>query len=296
MGFNGTNGSEPGRRELGCQGHMRSARLLLAIGALAFVVSAVLGGSRGPAPLQNTPAPDQAGLPPVMWTCQTRPDILEDKPGPCPVEEMPGMKHDMVPVRLTSVWSCPVHTVVARPGPGKCPIDRVRDLIEVVVAISWTCSSRPDIDQINPGTCPDGSPMVVKHTRRPHGDHNPKHGGLYFMAPDKWHHLEGTYPGKGLFRLYLYDDYGKPLPPEAVGLVQARAVTKETFDGATRTTREISAYPLTAVVRNEYLEARIDPSTFPVQVTAKVKFRKEGPEYRFDFVFPDFSNEPAGSR
>lgn len=274
---------------------MRGTRLLLAASAFAFVVSAV-PGVWGSAPLQNAPAQDQAGLPPVMWTCQTRPDIVEDKPGPCPVEEMPGMKHDMVPVRLTSVWSCPVHTVVARAGPGTCPIDHVRDLVEVAVAVSWTCPTRPDIDQINPGTCADGSPRVVKYTRRPHGDHNPKHGGLYFMAPDNWHHLEGTYPEKGRFRLYLYDEYGKPLPPQAVGLVQARAVTKETFDTTMRTSREINAYPLTAALHREYLEARIDPPPFPAQVTAKVRFRKEGSEYRFDFTFADFSTEPSGPR
>ena len=275
--------------------HMKGTRSLLAAWAFTLVVSAIPRVLGSPS-LQSTPAQNQAGLPPVMWTCQTRPDILEEKPGPCPVEEMPGMKHDMVPVRLTSVWSCPVHTVVARAGPGTCPIDHVRDLVEVAVAVSWTCPTRPDIDQINPGTCADGSPMVVKYTRRPHGDHNPKHGGLYFMAPDNWHHLEGTYPEKGLFRLYLYDDYGKPLPPEAVGLVQARVVTKETFDSATRTTHEISAFPLTGIVRSGYLEARIDPLSLPAQVTAKVKFRKDGSEYRFDFVFPDFSNEPVGSR
>lgn len=274
---------------------MRGTRSLLAAWAFARAVSALPGVS-GSAPLQSTPAQNLDVLPPIMWTCQTRPDILEDKPGLCPVEEMPGMRHDMVPVRLTSVWSCPVHTVVARPGPGKCPIDHVRDLVEVAVAMSWTCPGQPDIDQINPSTCPDGSPMVVRYTRRPHGDHNPKHGGLYFMAPDNRHHLEGTYPEKGLFRLYLYDDYGKPLPPEAFELVQARVVTKETFDGATRATHEISAYPLTAAVRSGYLEARIDPLSPPAQMTAKVRFRGNGSEYRFDFTFADFSNEPAGSR
>jgi hypothetical protein len=224
-----------------------------------------------------------------------RPDIVEDRPGPCPVEEMPGMKHDMVPVRLTSVWSCPVHSVVAEHGPGKCPIDRVRDLVEVVVNLSWTCRGRADIDEIDPGTCPDGSPMIVKYTRRPHGDHNPKHGGLYFMAPDYWHHLEGTYPQRALFRLYLYDDYGNPLSQEAVRLVQARAVTNETFDSATRTTHEITAYPLTAAPRLGYLEARIDQG-LPARVTAKVKFSKDGPEHRFDFSFADVTQEPVATR
>lgn len=46
----------------------------------------------------------------------------------------------------------------------------------------------------------------------------------------------------------------------------------------------------------QYLEARIDPPPFPAQVTAKVRFRKEGSEYRFDFTFADFSTEPSGPR
>ena len=73
-------------------------------------------------------------------------------------------------------------------------------------------------------------------------------------------------------------------------------MTKETFDNVTRTTHEVSAYPLTAAVRSGYLEARIDPLSLPAQMTAKVKFRSGGSEYRFDFVFPDFSNQPADSR
>jgi hypothetical protein len=73
-------------------------------------------------------------------------------------------------------------------------------------------------------------------------------------------------------------------------------VTKETFDRATRTTHEISAYPLAGIAPSGYLEARIDPLSLPAQMTARVKFPKDGSEYRFDFVFPDCSNEPVGSR
>ena len=269
---------------------------LLIVLVFGAVVSVVRGVSGSPS-VQNTQPPNQnrSNLPPILWTCQTRPDILDDRPGPCPVDEMPGMKMQMVQVRLMSVWSCPVHTVVARPGPGKCPIDHTRDLVEVAVSMSWTCPGRPDVEQINPGTCPDGSPMAVKYSRRPHGDHNPQHGGQFFMAADTWHHLEGTYLDKGVFRLYVYDDYGKPLPPEAVRLIQSRVVTHETFDSATRSTRELRAYPLTSTAGRGYLEARVDPLPLPAQLIVKVKFRSDGPEYRFDFSFAAFTKEP-GSR
>jgi hypothetical protein len=58
-----------------------------------------------------------------------------------------------------------------------------------------------------------------------------------------------------VFRLYLYDDFTKPLPLTQVRDVAARIVTRQTFDAATKTTKELAAAPL---VRNgRFLEARI---------------------------------------
>jgi hypothetical protein len=135
--------------------------------------------------------------------------------------------------------------------------------------------------------------MITMRTLRPHGNHNPQHGGQFFMAPDNTHHLEGAYPRVRVFRLYLYDDYTRPLPPDQIRDVKARVVTKETFDATTRTTREITAFPLVKSAGNGYLEARIDSSSFPAQMTAKVQFKSDAPEYRFDFTFPALSAQPV---
>lgn len=182
-----------------------------------------------------------------------------------------------------SVWSCPVHAIVNEQNPGKCPICR-RDLVLVTATVTWTCADHPDIDHPVRGKCADGSRMEPRYTQSTHANHNPRHGGLFFMAPDLWHHLEGAY-GDDVIRIYLYDDYTKPLAPELRSAVAGRIVTKETFDAATRTTKEIAAFPLRASADGEYLEARVGKLRFPAEMTAKVRFTKGGDEYRFDFAF-----------
>jgi hypothetical protein len=111
------------------------------------------------------------------------------------------------------------------------------------------------------------------------------------MAPDNWHHVEGAYPAPGQFRVYLYDDYTKPLPLAQARKVRARVVTKEVFDPATKTTRELSSAPLLLARSGTYLEARIDPLALPAQMTAKMSFGPGDKETRFDFAFPAFSKD-----
>lgn len=48
----------------------------------------------------------------------------------------------------------------------------------------------------------------------PHMDHQPKHHGIFFMAPDSIHHIEGVLLPSNDFRLYVYDEYTKPLSAE----------------------------------------------------------------------------------
>jgi hypothetical protein len=226
-------------------------------------------------------------LPPISMTCIHHPDVLESKPGTCPYCKLP-----LVPVRLDSAWMCPVHTTVTESNAGKCRMCG-RQLVPVTVSLTWTCTADRATQYLEPGVCTDGSPRVGARTLRAHGNHNPQHGGQFFMAPDSWHHLEGVHPSARLFRLYVYDDYGRPLASTKVKDIVARVVTKETFDPATRKTTELSAFPLKAPRNRPYLEARIDPATLPAEMTAKVRFGDDQPEYRFDFTFPAFSKEPA---
>jgi hypothetical protein len=231
-------------------------------------------------------------LPPISWACPmngvvmpdgTRhTDVFETEKGNCPVCKMA-----LVAVRLDSIWTCPVHPVIAEKHGGKCPIDH-RDLVQVTVGVSWTCAGHPEIDQLSPGTCPDGSPAVVKYTQRPHGNHNPQHGGLFFMAPDNWHHLEGTFPRARLVRIYLYDDYTKPLPRDQVKLIEGRIITKSSVGGAAR---EVS-FPLAQSRNGQYLEATVDSRALPASIVAKIKLKADAPEYHFDFTFTEFSKQP----
>ena len=95
-------------------------------------------------------------------------------------------------------------------GPGKCRRDG-RDLVQVTVSEFWTCGDSPDKKLIEPGKCADGAARKINYELRAHGDHNPRHGGQFFMATDAWHHVEGTYPENGLVRVFFYDNFTKPL-------------------------------------------------------------------------------------
>jgi hypothetical protein len=252
-------------------------RAILTAAILSLVITSALAQRAGP------PAP----LPPVVMTCAHHPDVLESKPGTCPYCKLP-----LVPVRLDSAWMCPVHTDVTESGGGTCRRCG-RRLVPVTVSLTWTCAADASAEYLEPGTCRNGAPRAARRTLRAHGNHNPQHGGQFFMAPDNWHHLEGVHPSSRVFRLYLYDDYGRPLSATPLDKVQARVVTKETFDPATRKTTEIRAFALKPAGNRTYLEARIDPPALPAEMTAKVRFANDQPEYRFDFTFASFSKEPA---
>jgi hypothetical protein len=218
------------------------------------------------------------------------PDIVESKPGTCPLCKM-----NLVPTRLDASWMCPLHAAVVEPASGTCRLCG-RTLVPVTVTLTWSCRSDVSATHLEPGVCADGSPRIAKRTLRPHGNHNPQHGGQFFMAPDNWHHVEGTYPRPGLFRVHIYDDYARPLDATKLGAVVGRLVTEERFDPTTRTTTELRAVPL-RIGRDGVLEAAPQHRAWPMKGTLKVTLKTGEPEHRFDFTFPaatvDASTQPA---
>ena len=235
-------------------------------------------GSQGPSVLAIVLLASTLAIPPLSWTCPMHPEVVEGERGTCPICRM-----TLVPIRLDSVWSCPVHAAVARDGPGLCPVCQ-RELVRVTMSVTWTCAGQAAPPSLEPGACADGSAAVAHYAPRPHGNHNPQHGGQFFMAADNWHHLEGVYTGDGTFRVYLYDDFSRPLTADKVRQVSARARS------GSRDMR------LAADAAGGYLETELHASDFPVDVTAWIKFGLNERESRFDFRFSEHSVESSQAR
>jgi len=217
------------------------------------------------------PSTSPERLPPLSYVCPMPADaaVLEDKPGRCPKCGM-----TLQPIRLDLRYTCPAHPTYIQEKPGKHAIDG-RDLVPVTLSVSWTCSDQKFLE---PGTCPDGKTRTIRYETRPHGDHNPKHGGQFFMAPDAWHHLEGTYPRDGLFRMYFYDDYSKPLAPTAFGgsLSVLNANDQEVAANLPLKRSRI-ANAMEVTVPSEY-------RAFPIRLLARVRFGT-GSDNAFNFQF-----------
>ena len=269
----------------------------LAVVALTLLVSATpKAGQARPGSTPARPAAAQAKpaaapaqkLPPLSYIC-TMPgdeDVLEDKPGSCPKCKM-----DLVAVRLDAKWWCPVHQAnEVHDGPGTCRRDG-RDLVQVTLSESWTCAGT-DKKFLEPGKCGDGSARKIAYELRAHGDHNPRHGGQFFMASDAWHHIEGTYPQNGVVRVFFYDNFTKPFTLRGKG-VTGSVVVRDAKDN------EIATAPLTAGSNATSMDAKIPAAAaaLPLRITVKMKFGPKIAEQPFDFQFNEYSKDaaPAGT-
>jgi hypothetical protein len=222
-------------------------------------------------------------LPPVSWTCVMHPEVVDDKAGKCPICSMA-----LVPVRLDLVCSCQLHLDITAMGPGRCRICG-RDLVRIIKAVSFSCPVHRKVDSIDPGKCPIcGRTLKIKYSLRPHGDHNPKHGGFFLMASNNWH-VEVTHPAAAIFRLYVYDNYSKPFTPPGLA---ARIIEVPGAQGKP----VAAAIPFKPAPARGYLEARVPQLALPATIAVKVRFQPNDQEYRFDFPFIDYSQEPRGRK
>jgi hypothetical protein len=114
-------------------------------------------------------------------------------------------------------------------------------------------------------------------------DHEPKHGGVFFMASDSTHHLEGVLLPNGTFKVYLFDEYTRPIP--ATGFAAWMHV--DGTDEAHKLALEHDAEDGTLSYRN------LPVSTFPVDLTVWITFparSNASPQTDlFNFSFPGFS-------
>jgi hypothetical protein len=219
----------------------------------------------------------QQPLPELLYTCPMHADVLEGAPGTCPICKM-----KLEPVRIeTEFWyACPIHAATLSKGPGVCPLDK-RQKMPVVVTVHWVCNQSPDQKLMEPGPCTDGSARREVHQIRAHGDHNPRHGGQFYMAADNWHHVEGTYPRRGLFRRFFYDNFTQPID---VNKFTARLLDANQQPIALKPGGEKNT-----------LEAALAAEALPVKVALEVTFDKNQKSNHFDFQFTDVSKEPQAT-
>ena len=123
---------------------------------------------------------------------------------------------------------------------------------------------------------------VVDAAPGAHMDHSPRHGGRVFMAPDSFHHIEGTYPEPGVFRLYATDNYRDPVD---VTMWMGRVVLEEDYDPATDEFIEVESAALLPSPDGAYLEAEVGDRPLPADFIAKIRMVEDYPEDRFDFIF-----------
>ncbi|HSF16013.1 MAG TPA: heavy metal-binding domain-containing protein [Vicinamibacteria bacterium] len=197
-----------------------------------------------------------------VYLCPVHRDEQATSPAACPV-----CQREMVQRILVPSYSCPMHPHIDEEEAGSCPICKM-DLVATTRELQWYCENSPEQVSSLPGACPDGSSMAMRSVPMAHGDHNPKHGGILFMAPDGFHHLEGTLDDDGTFRLYLYDDFTRPIDAAPF---EARIETRK----------------LSPASGGDFLTASLPPpESYPAEVVVNARLPgAHEDEARFDFVF-----------
>jgi hypothetical protein len=163
-------------------------------------------------------------------------------------------------------------------------------LIFMTVGTAPFLAAPAPMPQQNKPAAQSGTQKPPAKPRHPtHFDHNPKHGGIFFMSMDYKHHLEGVLLPPGTFRLYLYDDYTRPLKAEEI-----RKASGTVQIGDPEKAPKIALAPGKQM---ETMEAKLGNGVkFPVALTVLLRLpgmpANSKPEL-FNFVFKQFTQAAA---
>jgi Cu/Ag efflux protein CusF len=237
-------------------------------------------------------------LSPISYVCPSpgEESFIDDKPGTCPKSGA-----ELQSVRLDIAYKC-LKTSYIREKPGTCPMDH-SDLVPVTASIFWLCKNEPDPEKhyLQPGPCRDGSPGEEAFEVRPHGDHNPRHGGpSVFMSEDLFHHVEATLIAPtttqpAIFRVYFYDEYTRPI--KATGVSATVAPT----DKNGKDTGSHVPLVLSRIKDGNAMEVRLPNTPVPSEsaplfFAVRVKLKPTDKDWVTDHTFPSYSKEPAPVR
>jgi Cu/Ag efflux protein CusF len=236
------------------------------------------------------PVSTESALPPLSYVCPTAGEENEigDQPGTC--KSSPAK---LVPVRLVIAYECLKGPSFIQGTQGICRYDK-SELAPITAAMFWACGDDAGGQRyLEPGRCTDGSAREERFEKRPHGDHNPRHGGPYVaMSQDLLHHSEGTLVAPGNFRAYFYDEYTRPM---SVTGYSARIVP--TDSNAKEIGQPILLTPAKARgpnVMEAHVPGPLAPSSAaPLHFKLHVAVNRAAKDWTSDWDFTHFSIEPG---
>jgi len=212
----------------------------------------------------------------TVWRCPRHPEMLLDDAQPCPICET-----DLEAAVLGVAWVCPEEFIRSLGGDAASTDLAVLRLDGQALGFSTHEVAFTD------GSCARCGLGRLRVTfGLPHGDHRPRHGGQFRMAPDNWHHIELAVRPDGALALWFYDNYTRPLAARGF----AARVRQARLDPDAGLVDGDAALPFVPSVGGERLEARLGDFELPLYLTLDVELDRD-PE-RFDFAFHDLAPPP----
>ena len=174
---------------------MGSAAVLALLAGIA-----ALSGSRVPSAAPTTPntATPTPALSPTQTSITTATPNSNTAPAATgPVSRATPSPIPNFPLNLSGSLPAPhTHSHTAGASAFRCPMDCEHGKIYPLAADCPVCHMKL---------------VEFRDGKVEHGDHTSKHGGVFFMDADNWHHVEGVLTTPRDFRLYIYDNFTQPI-------------------------------------------------------------------------------------